>query len=95
METENLTKAQITHAVQCLNLFNKTALDKYHKGQIHWGGNMWEKPSMLTQAYEEVIDQMFYISTIANQVDLALKFLNEGHIDKAKNILANLTLPIK
>lgn len=84
---------QIKHAVSCLNLFNKTAIDKYTAGQKEHGGNMWEKSGMLQNAYQENVDQMFYLSTIGSQVDLALKFLNEGHIDKAKQLLENLTKP--
>lgn len=88
---KSLSPQQISHAAQCLNLFNKTALDKYADGQKYHGGNMWEKPGMAHEAYMEVVDLMFYISTIGNQIDLALKFLREGHLDKCEGMLVNMT----
>ena len=87
-----LTQQQMMHALSCLQLFTKSSLDKYADGQKTHGGNMWEKPGMIHNAYMEIIDQMYYISTIGQQVDLALKLLDEGHIDKCKQILANLLI---
>lgn len=81
---------QIEHASQCLELFNKTAINKYSNGQKKYGTNMWEQPGMAKEAYMEVVDSMFYLSTIIQQIELASKFLNEGHIDKCKALLNNL-----
>lgn len=36
---------------------------KYRAGQIEHGGNLWEKPGMLEQAYAEALDQCIYLLT--------------------------------
>jgi hypothetical protein len=41
---------------------------KYRQGQIEHGGNLWEKPGMLDNAIEEVIDLAVYLYTLKEQM---------------------------
>ncbi len=86
-----MNKEQTLHAASCLDLFNEEAALKYSMGQKEHGGNMWEKPGMLRNAYMECIDFMFYTSVIGQQVDAAKEALENGDMMTCWEILEGLT----
>ncbi len=40
---------------------------KYLKGQKEHGGRLWEKAGLLTEAYNEALDQVIYLRTLMDQ----------------------------
>lgn len=86
---------QTQHAIACLNLFVDEGMKKYAKGQVEHGGNMWEKPGMLHNSYMELIDMLFYISSVGTQIQMARDFLEYKQVDQAKKILDGLLAETK
>lgn len=85
-----MNKQQLRHAMDCLQVFNDEAFLKYSKGQKEHGGNMWQKTGMLSNAYMEIIDQLFYLSVVGQQIEAAKKAIEDGHIPLAYEILSGL-----
>jgi len=57
------------HLARILSQLTADVRAKYEAGQIEHGGNLWEKPGMLEQALEEVIDLAVYLYTLREQRD--------------------------
>ena len=61
--------AQTAHLERIVNRLSADLRAKYEAGQQHHGGNLWEKPGMLENAYAEVLDLAVYILTLMEQRD--------------------------
>ena len=61
--------AQTAHLDRIVNRLSADLRAKYEAGQQHHGGNLWEKPGMLEQAIEEVLDLAVYLYTLQEQRD--------------------------
>lgn len=57
------------HLSRILDQLTADLRAKYEAGQIEHGGNLWEKPGMLEQAIEEVLDLAVYLYTLREQRD--------------------------
>jgi hypothetical protein len=69
-----LTAEQAASRDSALVRFQEMAASKYEAGQKEHGGNLWEKPGLLDNMEEEVIDAWFYIQALKQQQNL----LNEA-----------------
>jgi hypothetical protein len=56
------------HLKSMQDKFLAQSRQKYEAGQIEHGGRMWEKPGMLANAKEEVIDLWHYLCTLEDQI---------------------------
>ena len=61
--------AQRAHLDRIISRLNADLRAKYEAGQQQHGGNLWEKPGMLEQAYAEVLDLATYLLTLMEQRD--------------------------
>jgi hypothetical protein len=57
------------HLSRILTRLSADLRAKYEAGQQEHGGNLWEKPGMLEQAYAEVLDLAVYLITAMEQRD--------------------------
>ena len=57
----------VAHVQRILARLNADLTAKYEVGQQEHGGNLWEKPGMLTRAIEEAIDLVVYLYTLQEQ----------------------------
>ena len=64
-----MTTEQDAHVERIVARLSADIRAKYEAGQQHHGGNLWEKPGMLEQAYEEVLDLAVYLLTSIEQRD--------------------------
>lgn len=78
------------HKDQLINNFSTEYVNKYNKGQEEHGGNLWEKPSMIRNAKDEVLDQWSYISVIESQIKEAIALMDDFKPEAAKEILRKL-----
>lgn len=62
MNTDNAA-----HRDRIIARFSTEFSAKYERGQAEHGGNMWEKPGMLSHAIEEVLDLAAYLYTLDEQ----------------------------
>jgi hypothetical protein len=69
-----LSAEQAASRDSALVRFQEMAAAKYEAGQKEHGGNLWEKPGLLDNMEEEVIDAWFYIQALKQQQNL----LNEA-----------------
>jgi len=69
-----MTEEQTASRDAALVRFQDLAAAKYEAGQKEHGGNLWEKPGLLNNMEEEVIDAWFYIQALKQQQNL----LNEA-----------------
>ena len=60
---------QTAHLDRIVNRLSADLRAKYEAGQQEHGGNLWEKPGMLEQAYAEVLDLATYLLTLMEQRD--------------------------
>ena len=64
---------QLAHMENGVTEFVRDYRAKQARGQSEHGGNLWEKPSMLRHAKDEVLDQWAYLTTLDKQLrELAL-----------------------
>jgi len=63
-----LTPEQQAHVRGILKDFCLAFTEKYVKGQLEHGGNMWQKPGMLACLQDELLDHVAYLSTIEFQI---------------------------
>jgi hypothetical protein len=61
--------AQTAHLDRIVSRVSADLRAKYEAGQEEHGGNLWEKPGMLEQAYAEALDQCIYLLTAIEQRD--------------------------
>lgn len=61
--------AHEAHLARILTRLTADLRAKYEAGQAEHGGNLWEKPGMLEQAYAEVLDLAVYLLTAMEQRD--------------------------
>lgn len=64
-----MTSDQQAHLQRILSEFTKDASEKYISGQKEHGGNLWEKPGMLDNAIQEVLDLAVYLYTLREQLE--------------------------
>jgi hypothetical protein len=64
------TIEQRKHSIGLAHIFSEQMIIKYKKGQEEHGGNLWEKPNLLDNAIDEVVDLAIYLLTLRDQVDL-------------------------
>jgi len=82
--------AKQRHLDQNVARISKLQIDKYKKGQIEHGGQMWKKTGMLHAAMEEVADLANYLPTIELQLARAVRLIKAGDTDKGLLILQGL-----
>jgi hypothetical protein len=49
--------------------FSRLCTEKYNKGQVEHGGNLWEKKGLIDMAIDEAIDQVVYLLTLKKQIE--------------------------
>jgi len=59
--------AQRAHLERIQKRIAHDLAQKYEDGQVHHGGNLWEKPGMLEAAIEECLDLCTYLYTLLEQ----------------------------
>lgn len=64
-----MTPAHDAHLQRVIDRLTADIRAKYEDGQEKHGGNLWEKPGMLENAYAEVLDLAVYILTAMEQRD--------------------------
>jgi len=64
-----VTAEQDAHLNRIVTRLSADLRAKYEAGQIEHGGNLWEKPGMLENAYAEVLDLAVYLLTAIEQRD--------------------------
>ena len=64
-----MTTEQDAHLARITARLTADLRAKYEAGQQEHGGNLWEKPGMLEQAYAEVLDLATYLLTLMEQRD--------------------------
>lgn len=64
-----MTDEQEAHLARVKARFSADLDAKYRDGQAEHGGNLWEKPGALEQAYAEVLDLATYLITLMEQRD--------------------------
>lgn len=64
-----MTAEQEAHLARVKERFTADLDAKYRAGQDHHGGNLWEKPGALENAYAEVLDLAVYILVLMEQRD--------------------------
>jgi hypothetical protein len=64
-----MTEEQHAHVERIVRRLTADIRAKYEAGQQEHGGNLWEKPGMLEQAYAEVLDLATYLLTLMEQRD--------------------------
>jgi hypothetical protein len=64
-----MTAEQDAHVERIVARLSADLRAKYEAGQQEHGGNLWEKPGMLEQAYAEVLDLATYLLTLMEQRD--------------------------
>jgi len=57
------------HLEDIISEFEELATDKYEKGQLEHGGNLWKKPGLIDMAIDEAIDQVIYLITLRQQLE--------------------------
>jgi len=71
---------QLAHQENVLTRWGRAFRHKYAKGQQEHGGNVWEKPAMLSQAKAEVLDLICYVDVIDEQLQYLALGLRSGAI---------------
>ena len=64
-----MTKDQTKHMEASLERFQEMGAKKYKAGQKEHGGNLWQKPGMLDNMEEEVVDMWHYIQALRVQLE--------------------------
>jgi len=64
-----MTSEQEAHLSRVKARFTADLDAKYRAGQMEHGGNLWEKPGALEQAYAEVLDLATYLLVLMEQRD--------------------------
>ena len=64
-----MTEEQKNHIETIIAYFIAKSSDKYSRGQIEHGGNLWEKKGIIDMAIEEAIDQVIYLVTLKQQLE--------------------------
>lgn len=59
-----MTPEQEAHIGRIRAQIGQDITRKYERGQVEHGGNIWEKPRLLDQAIEEVLDLAVYLYTL-------------------------------
>jgi hypothetical protein len=57
------------HLEDIIDEFTELATEKYEKGQLEHGGQLWEKQGLIDMAIDEAIDQVIYLLTIKHQLE--------------------------
>lgn len=70
---ERMTAEQEAHLQRIKETVSADLDAKYRAGQYEHGGNLWEKPGALEQAYAEVLDLAIYLRTALEQRDRHLR----------------------
>jgi len=58
------------HLDDIISEFEELATEKYEKGQLEHGGQLWQKEGLIDMAIDEAIDQVIYLLTIKHQREL-------------------------
>lgn len=66
-----MTDEQNNHLNGILNDVDDLIAKKYEKGAKEHGGNLWEKKGLIDMAIDEAIDQVVYLLTLREQLELA------------------------
>ncbi len=64
-----MTKEHNEHLIGILDRFNDQAIKKYTKGNEQHGGKLWLKKDLIDKSIEEVIDLLFYLFTLKDQIN--------------------------
>jgi hypothetical protein len=70
------------HLQAILASFEAEVSDKYRKGAAEHGGHLWEKPGMIDEAMNEVLDLYVYLYTLRDQIR-AVKAVSGGKGDNS------------
>jgi hypothetical protein len=70
------------HLQTILASFEAEVSEKYRKGAIEHGGHLWEKPGMIDEAMNEVLDLYVYLYTLRDQIR-AVKAVSGGKGDNS------------
>ena len=65
-------------------------LDKYQKGQIEHGGNLWLKPGVLKMLEQEILDATTYQHTLRHQIQSALDYLTNDDTQSCAKVLIDI-----
>ncbi len=72
------------HAAYIGNTVSKKVQQKYARGQLEHGGQIWQKPRMLGHAIDEVLDLNVYLLVMRDQ----LRILADDLIDAGQPTFA-------
>jgi len=78
------------HLQRVISFWAKFVSDKYWKGQIEHGGNLWEKPGMLRHIEQETADFNVYLSTLRDQLTEVLADLRALRYERATDRLEEI-----
>ena len=56
---------------------------KFMAGAVKHGGNLWEKPEILSELENEVLDQWSYVSTIRFQLKEVANILERARLEES------------
>lgn len=91
-----MTDPQVKHITNIIEDFKNKAYEKYEKGQMEHGGNLWENPliTMIDFAIEEAIDQYVYLYVAREHEMTRLRKLDEqkrqGSINKLQEEVSHI-----
>lgn len=70
------------HLTEIVEQTSKLLSDKYSRGFLEHGGELWNKHGLLDMAIDEAIDQVVYLLTLKQQLDGTFEeLLNEDAAD--------------
>lgn len=64
-----MTDAQEAHLQRIKDKFTAAVDEKYRKGQVEHGGNLWNKAGVIDYAIEEALDMVVYLYTLKEQIE--------------------------
>ncbi len=85
-QRERMTDAQEAHLARIVGRFTRDVTEKYFRGQIEHGGDLFRKPNF-PMLMQEVQDQVVYAYTLADQLEEVTQFCEIGIPSSAFNIL--------
>jgi hypothetical protein len=78
--SSDMTPDRERHLESVLKSATSLIDQKFRRGQVEHGGNLWEKPGMLRHAIEENADQCVYLFTLEGQMSALAVGLRSGAI---------------
>lgn len=66
-----MTPDRLAHLTRLQTEVVRRMSDKYIRGQIEHGGDLFSKPGILEMAIDEAVDQVVYLLTLKEQQDAA------------------------